>query len=218
MPSHQTRLGPVAILDVLRAEIGRAQLEPGAPLKQEQLAQRFGVSHVPVREALNQLVSQGLASTRRNSGTFVSALTAEQALELSEYRSLLESHLMLLATPNLSRADLAAAGALLDRLDKSRRVDEIVELNAAFHALLYAKAGRPLFMQFVDAARINLGRYIFLTWDEAGNHVRSQSEHRRLLAFCAAGKSEAAAKLTREHLMKTGELIAQIIRKRQDKT
>ena len=203
--------GPAAILETLRAEIGRGELLPGAALKQEPLAARFGVSHVPVREALNQLVSQGLASARRNSGTFVSALTAAQAIELSEYRGLLEGHLVLLATPNLSRADLAAAAALLDRLDVARRIDDIVDLNAAFHALLYAKANRPLFVAYTDAARLNLGRYLFLTWKEGGNFIRSQSEHRKLLSLCAAGKSEAAAELTRVHLRRTGEFIAGII-------
>ena len=66
------------------------------------------------------------------------------------------------STDRLPPAALAEASALLDRFDHARRIDDIVSLKAAFQGLVYSKAGRPLFVQYVEAARLNLGRYLFM--------------------------------------------------------
>jgi DNA-binding GntR family transcriptional regulator len=195
----------------LRDRIGRAELPPGEPLRQDRIAATFGVSHVPVREALSLLVCEGLATSHMNRGSVVSALSAEDARELAEYRGLLEAGLIRRAIPNLSRNDLAKAEATLDELDAATSLDRIVVLNATFHTILYARAERPFILRAIDSARLNLGRYLWLTWRNSDNAERSQAEHRRLLAHCKAGDEEAAGKLTLKHLRATGEQVARII-------
>ncbi|HEY4250717.1 MAG TPA: GntR family transcriptional regulator [Roseomonas sp.] len=202
-----------AVHEALRADIGRGRLRPGAPLRQDHIAAQLGVSHVPVREALTLLVCEGLAASRLHRGTTVSALSEAEALELAEYRGLLEGQLTRLAVPNLSRADLARAEAALDALERATELDQIVALNAGFHAILHARAERPFFLRAVDTARLNLGRYLRLTWEQDGNAERSQAEHRQLLAFCAAGEAEAAAALMTAHVRATGQRVAAIIRR-----
>jgi DNA-binding GntR family transcriptional regulator len=209
---NRARKSTTTILDDLRQRIGRGELAPGAPLRQDHIAERFGVSHVPVREALNHLVSEGLATSRLHCGTVVLALSEADALELAEYRGLLEAQLIRLAVPNLSRNDLARAEAIVADLDAATELDQIVERNAAFHATLYAKAERPFFMRAVEAARLNLGRYLRGTWLEPGGFARSQAEHRQLLTLCAAGDGDGASALVMAHLQTTGQLVASIIR------
>ena len=196
----------------LRERIGRGELKPGEALRQDHLAAELGVSHVPVREALTMLAADGLAQSRMNRGTVVSALTEDDALELADYRALLEGRLMALAMPNLSRADIARAQAALDALEAATEVADIVTRNASFHAMLYAKAGRPYFQRAVATARLNLGRYLFLSWQKAGNPQRSHAEHRELLRLCAKGDDAGAVALVQAHNRATGERIAQIIR------
>ncbi|WP_374625930.1 GntR family transcriptional regulator [Pandoraea sp.] len=198
--------------EVLREQIGRGELKPGEALRQDHLAAALGVSHVPVREALTMLASDGLAVSRVNRGTVVAALTEDDALELADFRALLEGRLMALAMPNLSRADLARAWAALEALEAATDLADIVMRNAAFHTMLYAKAERPYFERAVATARLNLGRYLFLTWRKADNAQRSHEEHRALLRLCEAGDDAGAVALVQAHNRATGEQIATIIR------
>lgn len=198
--------------EALREQIGRSELKPGEALRQDHLAAALGVSHVPVREALTMLASDGLATSRTNRGTVVTALTEDDALELADFRALLEGRLMALAMPNLSRADLARARAALEALEAATELTDIVTRNAAFHGMLYAKAERPYFQRAVATARLNLGRYLFLTWQKQDNATRSHNEHRELLRLCEAGDDAGAVALVQAHNRATGEQIARIIR------
>lgn len=202
--------------EMLREQIGRGELKPGEALRQDHLAAALGVSHVPVREALTMLAADGLALSRVNRGTVVASLTERDALELADFRALLEGRLMALAMPNLSRADLARAEASLDALEVATDLADVVARNAAFHAMLYAKAERPYFQRAVATARLNLGRYLFLSWRTQGNAQRSHDEHRELLRLCAAGDDAGAVALVQAHNRETGERIAQIIREGWD--
>ncbi|AKM30197.1 hypothetical protein AB870_08865 [Pandoraea faecigallinarum] len=198
--------------EALREQIGRGELKPGEPLRQDHLAAALGVSHVPVREALTMLASDGLAVSRTNRSTVVTSLTEDDARELADFRALLEGRLMALAMPNLSRADLARARAVLDALEAATELTDIVTRNAAFHGMLYAKAERPYFQRAVATARLNLGRYLFLTWQKPRNATRSHEEHRELLRLCEAGDDAGAVALVQAHNRATGEQIAKIIR------
>lgn len=211
MNEASEHVGVKSVYEVLRSEIAMATLGPGAALKQDHLAARFGVSHVPIREALSRLVAEGLASSRPHKGTSVSSLSTAAATELVELRWLLEGRLIELAVPNLSRADIARASELLDQLDRAVDVEDVARLNHAFHTQLYAKADRPVLLQSVEAARLNLGRYLYLPWRSKGNVDRSEAEHRKLLKLCLAGDAARAKALVIEHVVGTGRLIVAII-------
>lgn len=211
MKESSSQVAAGSVYETLRSEIATAVLEPGAPLKQDHLAARFGVSHVPVREALSRLVAAGLATARLNKGTSVAFLSAREAVELIELRWLLEGRLIELAVPHLSRADIARATGLLDELGKARQVEEVFRLNHEFHASLYAKADRPLLLQSVESARLNLGRYLYLPWKSKTNVDRSEAEHKKLLRLCLAGDAQGAKAMVTEHVIHTGKLIVEII-------
>ena len=211
MNEVSTSVGARSVYEVLRSEIAMATLGPGTALKQDHLAARFGVSHVPVREALSRLVAEGLATARPNKGTLVSCLSEAAATELVELRWLLEGRLIELAVPQLSRADIAHASGLLAQLEAAKEISDAVRLNHAFHTALYTKADRPLLLQSVEAARLNLGRYLYLPWRSKRNASRSEAEHRQLLALCLAGDAASAKALVIEHVIGTGQQIIEII-------
>jgi DNA-binding GntR family transcriptional regulator len=211
MKESNSQVAAGSVYEVLKAEIATAKLGPGAALKQDHIAARFGVSHVPVREALSRLVAGGLATARLNKGTSVSALSAAAAVELVELRWLLEGRLIELAVPNLSRADISRASQLLDQLSEAEKIEDAFHFNHAFHTSLYAKADRPLLLQSVESARLNLGRYLYLPWKSKRNADRSKAEHRRLLDLCLAGDAAGAKALVTEHVISTGQLIVEII-------
>lgn len=130
-------------------------IEAGAPLRQDRIAAKFGVSHIPVREALRELVAEGLAVFVRNRGVVVSELSSDLAWELTEYRCLLERQMALWSVPLLTGQDIAQAKEILDRLDGEPRVIEILKLNTAFHAAIYGPADRPYFLKSIETVRTN---------------------------------------------------------------
>jgi DNA-binding GntR family transcriptional regulator len=191
----------------LRAAIWRGEFEPGQPLRQSEVAKRFGVSHIPIREAFQQLSSDGLVVAARNRGVVVSELSIAEVRELTELRSLLEVRMMGWALPHLAPFDFAQADGILDQLDTTDAVDEIMRLNGAFHQLLYRKAERPLMLGIIDKARLNLGRYLRLAWDRLDYLPRSQQEHRMILSLCRAGAARELGDVLDRHIRRTGEVI-----------
>src|SRR6478752_7016094 len=96
---------PDLIAETLRDEILRGAIPPGAALRQEELAERFGVSRLPVRDALMRLETQGLVHVYPNRGAFVISLSAEEVREIYEMRLLLEGDILERAVPRMTEED-----------------------------------------------------------------------------------------------------------------
>jgi DNA-binding GntR family transcriptional regulator len=208
---------PVAadsITNALRDAIAYGDLAAGAPLRQDRIAAEFGVSHIPVREALKELVGEGLAVFAKNRGVVVSELSANVARELTEYRCLLEGQMARWAVPHLNDHDLMQAKKILDRLDGETRLKEILRLNTAFHAVLFTPANRPYFLKSIESVRANLLRYWRLAWEELGHKPRSQRDHRKILRLCKKRDANAVGRAMEDHIRETGELIVGYLKRK----
>ncbi|HEY0331549.1 MAG TPA: GntR family transcriptional regulator [Rhodopseudomonas sp.] len=198
---------PARITTELRTAIVRGDFRPGEPLRQDHIAERFGVSSTPVREAFRQLTVEGLVVSEPNRGVFVSELSVAEVSELTELRCLLEVQMMLWSMPRTSREDLSAATALIDAIDHSDSVDDVLTTNREFHSLFYRKAGRPHIMSIIDGARQNLERYLRIVWSELNYLPRSQAEHRKIVRMCQAGQETEMRSLLEAHIRRTGDVI-----------
>ncbi|MEJ0071596.1 MAG: GntR family transcriptional regulator [Pseudomonadota bacterium] len=127
----------------LRREIFSGFYEGGETLKQLHVAERLGISAVPVREAFQRLIAEGLLVSQRNRGVVVARLSKTDIVDIAELRILLEPQAMRLSAPNLTPADLAEATQLLKRADKTTDAVARSERHWAFHRLLYSRADRP---------------------------------------------------------------------------
>jgi DNA-binding GntR family transcriptional regulator len=205
---------PESIGKALREAIVYGGLDAGAPLRQDQIAAEFGVSHIPVREALKELVGEGLAVFVRNRGVIVSELSAKVAWELTEYRCLLEGQMARWAVPLITNSDLSQAAEILDRLDGETQLKEILRLNTAFHAVLFKPADRPYFMKSIEIVRANLLRYWRLAWEELGHKPRSQQDHREILTLCEKRDAIAVGYEMERHIRETGGLIVEYLQRK----
>src|SRR6201999_1893919 len=133
------------IADALRGPIGSGEIVPGAPLKQDEIAAEFGVSHTPVREALKALVSEGLAILHHNRGCFVSDLSSAVARELMEFRAVLEPRLAGWAIDHLTAANIEQGRDIMAKIDKTSNPAVRLRLATDFHTLIYSRANRPFF-------------------------------------------------------------------------
>jgi len=189
-----------SIADALRADILRGKLQGGQPLKQDEIAAQFGVSKIPVREALVQLKAEGMVSFYPNRGAFVSELSAAEAEEIYVMRIALEKAILARAIPNLTVTHFKRAGAILAAIDREENIAKWGELNWEFHATLYSPAELPRVMQTIRALHTNIARYLVLYLAGMDYQKKSQREHRKLLQACRAGAVETAEVILEEHL------------------
>src|SRR5437879_5548901 len=126
------------IVDVLRDEIVRSELQPGERILEIDLARRFGVSRQPVREAIRTLEREGLLTSLPNRGTFVTRVSLEDAIAIQDIRAQLEGLAARLAVERLTAADFKRLRDLIkDMRDAGRRraSHELVALDLEFHSL-----------------------------------------------------------------------------------
>jgi DNA-binding GntR family transcriptional regulator len=202
---------PAAIAARLRGEILRGAIPGGERMRQDAVATRFGVSQNTAREAFRLLEADGLLYSEPRRGVSVAPVSATEAWEITELRSLLEVQALEWALPNLDAAALDAAAAVLAQLDAMGSVDEVISLNASFHRLLYAPAKRERTLALIETLRLSFERYLRLTWQETSHLTQSQREHREILAACRNGDRKKAAALLRRHIRATGRLLVERI-------
>ncbi len=189
-----------SIADALRADILHGKLQGGQPLKQDEIAAQFGVSKIPVREALMLLKAEGLVVFHPNRGAFVSELSAAEADEIYVMRLALEKEILARAIPNLTVADLKRAEEILSAIDREENITKWGELNWEFHAVLYSPAALPRVMETLRTLHTQIARYLVLYLAGMDYQTKSQREHRALLQACREGNIEKATGILEEHL------------------
>ncbi len=134
----------------MRSAILDGRLPCGIALRQQDLADLFGVSRMPVREALRQLEAQSLLNVVAHKGAVVAPLVQGDAVETYALRILLESEALRLSVPLLEAADLEQAARYIDQLETEQDYTEIGRLNRLFHMSLYSKAPNRRLLKLVE--------------------------------------------------------------------
>jgi DNA-binding GntR family transcriptional regulator len=193
--------GPVrdSVREAIRALVLAGELRPGDRLVERQLAERLGVSRVPVREALRQLAHEGLAEERSTRGMVVRRLDDEDVEALFEVRGALEEIVC-------RRIVAHAADRELDRLDatveQSRaalaRSDPraAVAANAAFHEVLTELAGSPVLVAVMEPVAGRM-RWLLSQHDDP---AAIADDHAALARALRDRDATAAARVCRAHL------------------
>lgn len=200
------------IVSALREDILSGRLRSGEPLRQDELASRFGTSRIPVREALRRLEAEHFVSALAQRGARVSALTLAQAMERMDIRIGLECRALRLAVPNMTELDFRQLNNILDEYDQCEGPAGWAKLNWDFHTYLYLPADRPLLLQLIQTNMAHVGRFIRETVSAESGKDRPQNEHRELLDACKAGNAELAVQLLEAHISYAQKYVAAAVR------
>ncbi|MBR0661788.1 GntR family transcriptional regulator [Neoroseomonas oryzicola] len=210
---HKTVTG--ALAEAIRRRILDGSYATGMKLQQDMLAAEFGVSRIPVREALFQLDAEGLVTIEPQRGATVSSLSPERMTETLELRAILEPYLLRCSAPRLTDEDFAALDRLLADYAaaiEAHAVNRWGELNTTFHLGLYARAGRPRAVATVATLLRESDRYTRVQLAASAEYQRrAQAEHLELLRLCRAGEVEAAATLLQSHVSHVRETLGRIL-------
>ena len=198
---------PDLIAETLREEILRGSVAPGQALRQEELAERFGVSRLPVRDALLRLEAQGLVHVYPNRGAFVISLSADEVREIYEMRLLLEGDIIERAVPRMTSDDRRRIDAAHAEATRTAGGPEWMDGDWRFHRALYEPAARPRQLATIENLRSTVARY------SSGHDALPTrtpewlADHDAILAACRARASVAARRRLEEHLRRAMELV-----------
>ena len=188
------------IADALRSAILQGKLQSGQSLRQDEIANEFSVSKIPVREALVQLQGEGLVDLIPSRGALVSKLDYAQVAEIYVMRIALEPVALRQAIPNLKETDLLKAAAILDQIDNESDMSKWAELNWEFHATLYHVSNLPRLIHTTQTLHNNVARYLLLNYLDKDYLQESQNQHREILALCRDGNADGAVQKLIDHL------------------
>lgn len=201
------------VAELLRQQIYAHELNPGAWIDEQALADRFGISRTPMREALKVLASEGLVRLEPRRGCYVAELSEQDLDDIFPVMALLEGRVAFEAASKASAADLARLADLHDKLEQhaaANDADRFFEVNQAFHNTLQEIAGNRWLKQMIDDAR----RVIKLTRRDSlrleGRLKQSLAEHRAILKALKARDADAAGRAMHDHLLSGRAAIAKL--------
>ena len=195
------------VLASVRGGILRGVLSPGARLRQEELAEVFGTSRIPVREALRALEYEGLVSSEPHRGFTVASLDADDVEEVYDLRILLEGHALRLAMPLLTDHDLAELEELFKAMQTAPSPDEQLATRERFYLRLYSVTGRPRLVGLIMRLRQEVARV--LRWAT----IQHSSEiHESLFEAVRVGDADRAVAQLANHYRRVAVLIRRFIK------
>lgn len=198
----------------LRDGILSGQIPGGTPLRQEDLAHQFGVSRMPVREALRQLEAQALIDFAPHKGAVVTTISAADAADLFAVRLALEPAALRLSLPHLTPEDLLRAADSIADMDGERDLNRMGDLNRQFHMTLYFRANSPRLLALVEQHMAVFDRYLRFELAALGWDHLKQDDHRALLDACHDKDIPRAEAILTDHLRYADQALRTFFAKR----
>jgi len=198
---HRTLAG--AITAELRQQILNNTHPGGTQLRQDMLANAFGVSRIPIREALIQLDAEGLVQLVPHKGAVVTQLSKAEVNDVFDLRAILEVRMFRASIPQLGAADFAQLAAVHARFAAAiaeQNLQQWGTLNKELHQALYAKADLPQTAAMVTSLLQKSDRYTRVQLSSKNATRRAEQEHGDLIKLAKEKRVDAACDLLAQHI------------------
>ena len=202
----------------LRKAILTGELAPDTVLRQEGIAERLGVSRLPVREALARLETDGLVVSRPRRGYVVASISLDEVAEITDLRAMLEKRAATLAAKRRTRQDIEDVERLLVAMDgmtadSAEDISRFLVRNAAFHSRMFSCSGSIHTCRLLQTLRNSIDRYIFLGTTLVGTLNYGHADHLQIFEAFKAGDAERIGSLSRRHVAETGQRLYALLEK-----
>lgn len=202
------------VLEQLRREIVTRQLLPGAPIRQELLAEKYGTSRVPLREALKILEGEGQVTYVPHRGYLVADLSLDDLCEVYEIREILESKALTTAVARMTSEDVEAVRRIHERLDAATASGDVVAmtaLNREFHFALFDIAAMPRLVRLIRVLWDSTDAYRSMYYAGLDNRQAVRGEHAAMLDALVQGDAEALVNLHHQHRTQAINALSRIL-------
>ena len=211
------RIAPTAlyqeVAERLRQRIFAHELLPGTWVDEQKLAEQYGISRTPLREALKVLASEGLVILKPRRGCYVTEISPQDLDDIFPLIALLEGRCAAEAVAKMTPSDLEQLTAIHERLELSAREERIAdffEANQEFHKTIQELANNRWLLQVIQDLRkvLKLSRLHSLSLE--GRLQQSLEEHRTILVALKAGDAARVEKAMHDHLLSGREALARM--------
>lgn len=211
------RIAPTAlyqeVAERLRQRIFAHELTPGTWIDEQKLAEQYGISRTPLREALKVLASEGLVELKPRRGCYVTEISAQDLDDIFPLMAMLEGRCAADAVKRAKAGDLKDLKAIHDRLEaaaRDGRIDAFFEANQEFHKKIQELAGNRWMLSVIQDLRkvLKLSRLHSLSLE--GRLQQSLDEHRLIMAAFEGSDAAKAEQLMHDHLLSGREALAKI--------
>ncbi|GAA1583123.1 GntR family transcriptional regulator [Kribbella hippodromi] len=192
-----------SVANALRAAVISGELQPGEVYSAPTLGARFGVSATPVREAMLDLVREGLVISLRNKGFRVTEVSDADLDDVAAVRQLIEPPTVRAVVPVIPAADHPRLRELAEDIVVAAEAGDLIayiEADRVFHVTLLAYSGNQKLVDVVSDLRSQTRLLGLTPLVESGRLVRSATEHHDLMDLVEAGDAEGAEQLMRRHI------------------
>ena len=203
-----------ALRDEIEQDIVTGRLQPGERLDEQSLADRFGVSRTPIREALMQLASTGMVELHSRRGAFVASLGLKEIIERFEAMAALEGMCGALAARRITdeqRAMLLAVHEECQNEAKNGASDPYYYANERFHQTIYEACHNTYLAEQARQLHNRLKPYRRLQLRARHRIGHSLTEHQKIVDAIMAGDSAKAEQRLRDHILVQGERLTDFI-------
>ncbi len=198
------------IYQSLRAEIISHRLKPGQAIREDELAERLGVSRTPVREMLRRLEQEDLVRVVPNRGVFVSELTDKDIEEVLEIRLALETAAARAAATKLTADQLKELKEIRKQLDAAVRLKDSVisfEADTRLHSLILLAAGNKRAHRIINNLMGQIHRIRFISGHKPGRIDTTVKEHKEIVQALLNRDPGRAEEAMRKHLESTRKIL-----------
>jgi DNA-binding GntR family transcriptional regulator len=205
--------------EAIEEEVATGRLKPGTHLDEIELAERFGVSRTPIREALSLLAGEGLVEIRPRRGAVVAQASTQRLVEMFEVMAELEAMCARLAARRITELDLQAMANAHQRCEiavQAKDPDAYFYANEEFHMVLYSASHNAFLADQARALQRKLRPYRRLQLRVRNRLQHSLQEHQNIMQALQDADAEGAVQATRSHVVVQGERFADLLASLQD--
>lgn len=211
------RIAPTAlyqeVAERLRQRIFAHELTPGTWIDEQKLAEQYGISRTPLREALKVLASEGLVELKPRRGCYVTEISPQDLDDIFPLMAMLEGRCASEAVSRAGPEDIGTLREIHERLEQSARegkIDAFFEANQEFHRKIQELSGNRWLLSVIQDLRkvLKLSRLHSLSLE--GRLQQSLEEHRTIMAAMEAGNPAAAENIMHDHLLSGRSALAKM--------
>jgi DNA-binding GntR family transcriptional regulator len=192
------------VLELMRDRIVEGVYPGGQQIRQEAIAEEFGVSRIPIREALVQLEAEGFVQIHTHKGAVVAQLTVDDAIDIFEARLVLEPSILRQAVTKATAEDIdRVRGALLEYergVANDASPAQLSQLNWTFHKALSSASGRWRSLAVLSSLYKSADRYLRLQIDNTEARLNALEDHRAITAAFVQRDAALAQRLLARHI------------------